>query len=67
MDGHLLNIALIAIVNYIMIDSVLPSAVDGSSQQQRKQLSPANLLSFARQIATGMVSSCNCKYGNILW
>ncbi|XP_033610373.1 tyrosine-protein kinase receptor torso isoform X2 [Cryptotermes secundus] len=30
------------------------NAVDGSSQQKRKQLSPADLLSFARQIATGM-------------
>jgi hypothetical protein len=67
MDGHLLNIVSIANVIYRTIDFVLSSAVDGSSQQQRKQLSPADLLSFARQTATGMVSSCNSKYWSILW
>jgi hypothetical protein len=50
-----------------MIDSILFSAVDGSSQQQRKQLSPADLLSFARQTAIGMVSSRNYRHRNILW
>jgi hypothetical protein len=39
--------------------SLLLLGVDEISQQQMEQLSPADLLSFARQSARGMVSRLN--------
>jgi hypothetical protein len=39
--------------------SLLLSGVDEISQEQTEQLSPADLLSFARQSARGMVSRLN--------
>jgi hypothetical protein len=40
-----------------IVSFVLLSAVDDNSQQSMKHLSPADLLSFARQTAMGMVSN----------